>query len=52
MNAELYNNVYEAKFAREAKNKPTNWIIKPCKGVDRVELIDIGSAEQPIIRSA
>ncbi len=35
---ELHANGYAAKFAREAKDTPSDWLLIPEKGGDRVEL--------------
>ena len=39
-------NHYEAKFAREAKEHPTNWIIAP-NGSNGVKLVRIGNDPAP-----
>lgn len=40
---ELYIGEYNAKFAREAKERPTDWLLKPAK--DGMELHHIGASE-------
>ena len=45
MKTEFYINAYAAKFAREEKTDPTNWIIGRQRRDGKVPLIPVGQAK-------